>query len=265
MKKTAIICTALLALACSATAFAASSSETLADKLDIPTGTKIFATETTEKEKPAEQQKKTEKATSMDLVLILDKSGSMYGLEKDTIGGFNSMLDKQRESDLPVKVTAVMFNNAVSTIYERTDLDKVKNITDKEYTPQGTTALLDAVGNTLSQMKTLPDIDAKGNKVLVVITTDGKENASREWTYAKVKALISELQEKNFEFVFLGANIDAAAAAQNIGIKRENAVKYKNTNSGVKANFRAVNAMVADYAAGEMESGNWKKEVEEDK
>ena len=96
MKKTAIICTALLALACSATAFAASSSETLADKLGIPTGTKIFATETTEKEKPAEQQKKTEKATSMDLVLILDKSGSMYGLEKDTIGGFNSMLDKQR-------------------------------------------------------------------------------------------------------------------------------------------------------------------------
>ena len=285
MKKTAIICTALLALTCSATAFAASSSETLADKLGIPTGTKIFAAETTEKEKPAEQQKKTEKATSMDLVLILDKSGSMYGLEKDTIGGFNSMLDKQRQSDLPVKVTAVMFNNAVSTIYERTDLDKVKNITDKEYTPQGTTALLDAVGNTtdkeytpqgttalldavgntLSQMKTLPDIDAKGNKVLVVITTDGKENASKEWTYPKVKALISELQEKNFEFVFLGANIDAAAAAQNIGIKKENAVKYRNTQSGVKANFRAVNAMVADYAAGEMESGNWKKEVEEDK
>ena len=246
MKKTAIICTALLALACSATAFAASSSETLADKLGIPTGTKIFATETTEKEKPAEQQKKTEKATSMDLVLILDKSGSMYGLEKDTIGGFNSMLDKQRQSELPVKVTAVMFNNAVSTIYERTDLDKVKNITEKEYTPQGTTALLDAVGNPL-------------------ITTDGKENASKEWTYPKVKALISELQEKNFEFVFLGANIDAAAAAQNIGIKKENAVKYRNTQSGVKANFRAVNAMVADYAAGEMESGNWKKEVEEDK
>ena len=228
MKKTAIICTALLALACSATAFAASSSETFLDKLGIPTGTKIFATETTEKEKPAEQQKQAEKATSMDLVLILDKSGSMYGLEKDTIGGFNSMLDKQRESD-------------------------------------GTTALLDAVGNTLSQMKALPDIDAKGNKVLVVITTDGKENASKEWTYPKVKALISELQEKNFEFVFLGANIDAAEAAQNIGIKKENAVKYRNTQSGVKANFRAVNAMVADYAAGEMASGNWKKEVEEDK
>ena len=189
MKKTAIICTALLALACSVTAFAASS-KTLADKPGIPTGTKIFATETTEKAKPAEQQKKSEKATSMDLVLILDKSGSMYGLEKDTIGGFNSMLDKQRQSELPVKVTAVMFNNAVSTIYERADLDKVKNITDKEYTPQGTTALLDAVGNTLSQMKALPDIDAKGNKVLVVITTDGKENASKEWTYAKVKALI---------------------------------------------------------------------------
>ena len=265
MKKTALICTALLALACSITAFAATSSETFLDKIGVPTGTKTSAAETTEKGSPAEQEKKTEKATSMDLVLILDKSGSMYGLEKDTIGGFNSMLDKQRESKLPVKVTAVMFNNTVSTIYERTDLDKVKNITDKEYTPQGTTALLDAVGNTLSQMKTLPDIDAKGNKVLVVITTDGKENASKEWTYAKVKALISELQEKNFEFVFLGANIDAAQAAQNIGIKKENAVKYKNTKSGVQANFRAVNAMVADYAAGEMKSERWKKEVEEDK
>ena len=267
MKKTTAVCTALLAFACSISAFAASSDSVL-DKLNIPTEKTTVAVEPAEKGTPAteEQQKKAEKVTSMDLVLILDKSGSMYGLEKDTIGGFNSMLDKQRESDLPVKVTAVMFNNAVSTIYERTDLDKVKNITDKEYTPQGTTALLDAVGNTLSQMKTLPDIDAKGNKVLVVITTDGKENASKEWTYAKVKTLISELQEKNFEFVFLGANIDAAQTAQSIGIKKENAVKYKNTKSGVQANFRAVNAMVADYArSGSMESKNWKKEVEEDK
>jgi uncharacterized protein YegL len=267
MKKTAIVLTALLAFACSVTAFAAKSDNTFLDKVNDATGTKIFATESTEKNTPAEQQqKKTEKVTSMDLVLILDKSGSMYGLEKDTIGGFNSMLDKQRESNLPVKVTAVMFNNAVSTIYERTDLNEVKNITDKEYTPQGTTALLDAVGNTLSQMKTLPDIDAKGNKVLVVITTDGKENASKEWTYAKVKTLISELQEKNFEFVFLGANIDAAQTAETIGIRKENAVKYKNTKSGVQANFRAVNAMVEDYArTGSMKSENWKKEVEEDK
>jgi len=252
MKKTAIFCTALLALACSVTSLA-SSLNAVPDKQDNTAAAKIHATE------------RHKKATSMDLVLILDKSGSMYGLEKDTIGGFNSMLDKQRESNLPVKVTAIMFNNAVSTIYERTDLKKVKNITGKDYIPQGTTALLDAVGNTLSQMKTMPGIDARGNKVLVVITTDGKENASKEWTYPKVKKLISELQEKNFEFVFLGANIDAAQTAQTIGIKKANAVKYKNTSSGVKANFRAVNAMVADYAAGEMEAARWKKEVEEDK
>ena len=266
MKKTAVVCTALLALACSLSAFAASSDGVL-DKL-IPTEPKISAAEPAEKGTPAAEtrQKKAEKATSMDLVLILDKSGSMYGLEKDTIGGFNSMLDKQREADLPVKVTAIMFNNAVSTIYDRTPLADVKNITAKEYTPQGTTALLDAVGNTLSKMKALEDIDAKGNKVLVVITTDGKENASREWTYAKVKALISELQEKNFEFVFLGANIDAAQTAATIGIRRENAVKYKNTSSGVQANFRAVSAMMEDYAkTGSVESGNWKKEVEQDK
>lgn len=266
MKKTAVVCTALLALTCSMEAFAEVPSESVQDKLNITKGTTSYTAETAEKNTPAEQQKVSEKVTSMDLVLILDKSGSMYGLEKDTIGGFNSMLDKQRKSDFPVKVTAVMFNNTVSPIYERSDLSEVKNITDKEYTPQGTTALLDAVGNTLSRMKTLPDIDAKGNKVLVVITTDGKENASKEWTYAKVKTLISELQEKNFEFVFLGANIDAAQAAETIGIRKGNAVKYKNTKSGVQANFRAVNAMLEDYArTGSMSSEKWKKEVEEDK
>ena len=259
MKKSAIAATLAFASIVTMNAFAAQTEK--ANTLPLPEGPGIMAAEQTNETKP----KQAEKATSMDLVLILDKSGSMYGLEKDTIGGFNSMLDKQRESDLAVKVTAVMFNNQVSTIYDRTALNEVKNISEKDYTPQGTTALLDAVGNTLSKMKALEDIEAKGNKVLVVITTDGKENASKEWTYAKVKALISELQEKNFEFVFLGANIDAAAAAQNIGIKKQNAVKYKNTNSGVKANFRAVSAMVADYAAGEMETGNWKKEVEEDK
>ena len=115
MKKIAIMCAVLLSIACFMTAFAASSSKTPPVKEGIPEGTKIYAAETTETEVPAEQKKKAEKATSMDLVLILDKSGSMYGLEKDTIGGFNSMLDKQRESNLPVKVTAVMFNNAVST------------------------------------------------------------------------------------------------------------------------------------------------------
>lgn len=266
MKKT-IAATLLVATLLSANAFAAT--QDISKKLPQPEGTKVIAAEPAEKETPAVKENKPgkeEKATSMDLVLILDKSGSMYGLEKDTIGGFNSMLDKQRESDLKVRVTTVMFNNNVTTVYERADLKEVKNITEKEYTPQGTTALLDAVGNTLSAMKALPDIDAKGNKVLVVITTDGKENASKEWSYNKVKKLISELQEKNFEFVFLGANIDAAKTAETIGIKKQNAVKYKNTSSGVKANFRAVNAMVADYArTGSMESANWKKEVEEDK
>jgi len=266
MKKP-IAATLLFATLLSANAFAAT--QDISKKLPQPEGTKVIAAEPAEKETPAVKENKPgkeEKATSMDLVLILDKSGSMYGLEKDTIGGFNSMLDKQRESDLDVKVTAVMFNNEVSTIYDRTALGEVKNITEKEYTPQGTTSLLDAVGNTLSKMKALPDIEAKGNKVLVVITTDGMENSSKEWTYDKVKKLISELQERNFEFVFLGANIDAAKTAETIGIKKQNAMKYKNTGAGVKANFRAVNAMVADYArTGSMESQEWKKEVEEDK
>ena len=260
MKKSAIAATLAFALIVTMNAFAAQTEK--ANTLPLPEGPGIMAAEQTNETKP----KQAEKATSMDLVLILDKSGSMYGLEKDTIGGFNSMLDKQRESDLAVKVTAVMFNNEVSTIYDRTALGEVKNITEKEYTPQGTTSLLDAVGNTLSKMKALPDIEAKGNKVLVVITTDGMENSSKEWTYDKVKKLISELQERNFEFVFLGANIDAAKTAETIGIKKQNAMKYKNTGAGVKANFRAVNAMVADYArTGSMESQEWKKEVEEDK
>jgi len=264
MKKTTLVAMALLVSTVCTTGFA----QDMGKEFSVSGGVPVMAVEQSEQNSPASVEKlpgKEIKTTSMDLVLILDKSGSMYGLEKDTIGGFNSMLDKQRESDLAVRVTAVMFNNEVSTIYNRTSLADVKNISEKEYTPQGTTSLLDAVGNTLSKMKALPDISAKGNKVLVVITTDGMENSSKEWNYAKVKKLISELQEQNFEFVFLGANIDAAKAAENIGIKKGHAMKYKNTSSGVKANFRAVSAMVEDYArTGSMEEQNWKKEVEED-
>ena len=263
MKKHTAIVLALLTFAFGTTAFAKTAKQIVPPP---PLEQKqVLVKEATDTE-TSEAQKKNEKVTSMDLVLILDKSGSMYGLEKDTIGGFNSMLDKQREKDLPVKVTAVMFNQEISTIYDRTELSDVKNITEKEYTPQGTTSLLDAVGNTLSKMKSLEDIEAKGNKVLVVITTDGMENSSKEWTYDKVKKLISELQEKNFEFVFLGANIDAAKTAGSMGIKQSNAIKYKNTSSGVQANFRAVSAMVEDYArSGSVDSAKWKKEVEEDK
>jgi uncharacterized protein YegL len=203
-----------------------------------------------------------------ELVFVVDRSGSMGGLESDTIGGLNATLAKNREVEGECIVSIVLFDNTSEVIVDRKPIDEVDALTTAQYQVRGCTALLDAVGDAIRHAARvqgyMPD-GHKAGKVIFVIITDGQENASRRRTYAEVKQMIEEKRSAGWEFVFLGANIDAAAAAQNIGIKKENAVKYKNTNSGVKANFRAVNAMVADYAAGEMASGNWKKEVEEDK
>ena len=205
---------------------------------------------------------------SIDLVVILDKSGSMYSLRSDTIGGFNSLLDEQRKKDLPVKVSLGVFNQILEAVYDRVDINEIKNMTPEDYMPQGTTALLDAVGNTLSAIQGREDVNAEGNKVLVVIITDGMENASKEWKKDDVKKLISDLQkDKGYEFVFLGADIDAVSVAQGIGIKAENSVKFKKSAAGVQSNFRAVSHMVDTVSAGESlaESAAWRKNIIEDK
>jgi hypothetical protein len=206
-----------------------------------------------------------EKPERIELVLVLDKSGSMQGLESDTIGGFNSMIKKQKALDVPVRVTAVLFNDKTDVLYESRSIHSVHALTEKEYEVGGTTALLDAVGSTILKVDQKGNVK-KGTKVVFVIITDGMENASREFTKTKVKQMISDKQEKyGWDFIYLGANIDAAEEAGAIGVKKANAVTYRNTESGVRANYDAVSAYVKEAAEmGAVASSKWRSHVEED-
>lgn len=218
------------------------------------------------KEKDAKISDKPE-VKSIDLIVILDKSGSMYSMTDDTIGGFNSLLEEQRKKDIPVKVSVGMFNQILEAKLDRVDLKDVKDLTRDDYIAQGTTALLDAVGNTLSAIKGREEVNVPENKVLVVIITDGKENASKEWKKPDVKKLIEELQEKGYEFVFLGADIDAVSVAGGIGISQERSMKFKKTGAGVQANFKAMSVMMDSMSAGNnlVEDAKWKNSIVEDK
>ena len=206
-----------------------------------------------------------EKPSRIELVMILDKSGSMHGLEADTIGGFNAMIEKEKKLGIDVRVTTVLFNDKMDRLYEHREIRSVRPLTERTYETGGTTALLDAVGDTILHMEQSGAADRQGTKVIVVIITDGMENASTEFTKAKVKELISDKQEKaGWDFIYLGANIDAAAEADAIGVRKANAVTYKNTSSGVRANYDAVGVYVAERAGGDKESGAWKDHVEKD-
>ena len=206
-----------------------------------------------------------EKPSRIELVMILDKSGSMHGLETDTIGGFNAMIEKEKKLGIDVRVTTVLFNDKMDRLYEHREIRSVRPLTERTYETGGTTALLDAVGDTILHMEQSGAADRQGTKVIVVIITDGMENASTEFTKAKVKELISDKQEKaGWDFIYLGANIDAAEEADAIGVRKANAVTYKNTSSGVRANYDAVGVYVAERAGGDKESGAWKDHVEKD-
>ena len=200
-----------------------------------------------------------------ELVFILDRSGSMSGLESDTIGGFNSMIKKQKALDVPVRVTAVLFNDKTDVLYESRSIHSVHALTEKEYEVGGTTALLDAVGSTILNVDQKGNVK-KGTKVIFVIITDGLENASTKFTKQKVKEMISDKQEQDgWDFIYLGANIDAAEEAGAIGVKKANAVTYRNTKSGVRANYDAVNTYVEETAeGGGTIPAKWRAHVEED-
>ena len=205
-----------------------------------------------------------EKPKRIELVLVIDKSGSMSGLESDTVGGFNGMIEKQKKLDVPVNVMAVLFNDKRQLLYAHRNIRDIRPMTEREYTTGGTTALLDAVGDTILRMDRTRGIAAPGTKVIFVIITDGLENASTEFTREKVRQMIAERREKDgWEFVYLGANIDAVKEADAIGVDKKNAVTYSNTHSGVRANYDAVGAYVkeAAEAAGERR-GAWKSHVE---
>lgn len=186
-------------------------------------------------------------AALTELVFILDRSGSMNGLEKDTIGGFNGMIEKQKAEGEKVNITTVLFDDEVEIIHDRFPVEIVQPLTDKEYYVRGCTALLDAVGESIKKVdniqKHLPE-EHKAGKVLFVITTDGLENSSVEFSHKAIRDMIEEKKECGWEFLFLGANIDAGKEAEKIGIARERSVTYKNDHKGVALNYKAVGDVI---------------------
>ena len=203
-----------------------------------------------------------------ELVFILDKSGSMGGLETDTIGGYNSMLEKQKAVEGECHITTVLFNNSYDLLHDRIDIRAVNGITEKEYSVGGSTALLDAIGRTIhkignAQKHTTDDFRAE--KVIFVIITDGEENSSREFSSEKVKALIENQKVKyGWEFIFLGANIDAVQAAARFGIKADRAQNYHADSEGVELNFRVMSEAVATYRKSAVMPEDWNEEIQKD-
>ena len=203
-----------------------------------------------------------------ELVFILDRSGSMYGLEQDTIGGFNSMLTKQKADSGEAYVTTVLFDNRIRTLHDRLPLQEVNPMTESDYTVGGSTALLDAVGSTIKHIARIHKYahpDHKPAKTLFVIITDGMENASREYTYDKVKQLITHEQEKyGWEFLFLGANIDAAAEGARFGIAPDRAVTYKCDEEGTALNYEVLSDAIADVRACRPMAAGWSDRIKND-
>ncbi|TAA72726.1 vWA domain-containing protein [Planococcus salinarum] len=203
-----------------------------------------------------------------ELVFILDKSGSMAGLERDTIGGFNALVEKQRKLPGDVRVTTVLFNQAYELLHDRISLKGISPLTETDYEVGGMTALLDAVGSTIqkisnAQQRTLEQ--ERADKVMFVITTDGMENASCEYGYRKIHEMIAaQKADANWEFVFLGANIHAVATAQKFGVAEEFAVEYHADAEGTQLNYDVLSKAVTSFRTGKSLDRSWKKDIERD-
>ena len=185
-----------------------------------------------------------------ELVFVLDRSGSMHGLEVDTIGGFNSMIEKQKKEDGEAYVSAVLFDDMQEVLYDRIDIRKVEPMTGSQYYVRGCTALLDALGRAIHHIGNVHKYAREEDvpeKTIFVITTDGMENASRSYSLEKVRKMVTRQKEKyHWEFLFLGANIDAVTAAADIGIRAERAVRYHCDSQGLDTTYDAVSRAVSN-------------------
>ncbi|MEL7605490.1 hypothetical protein SDC9_51300 [bioreactor metagenome] len=203
-----------------------------------------------------------------EMVFILDKSGSMSGLEQDTIGGFNSMLKRQKKEEGEALVTTVLFDNNYELLHERLNIQNVNFLSQEEYFVGGSTALLDAIGRTINRIsKSISESSEqfRPGKVIFVIITDGMENSSKEFTFRKIKDMI-ELKKSKYawDFIFLGANIDAAETALNLGIDEERAANFCPDSEGTMLNYKVVSEAVSNFRKGKKVEADWKSEIETD-
>ena len=203
-----------------------------------------------------------------EVVFILDRSGSMSGLESDTIGGFNSMLRKQKTEPGEALISTVLFDTEMEVIHDRVPLDQIRKLTERDYTVRGCTALLDAIGGAIHHIGNVHKYareEDRPEKTLFIITTDGMENASRRYTYESVKTMIERQKEKyGWEFLFLGANIDAAREAGRFGIDRDHSVSYKCDSRGTALNYELISDAVCQVRACMPLQADWKQKIEKD-
>ena len=210
-----------------------------------------------------------------ELVFILDRSGSMGGLESDTIGGFNSLIKKQKKEEGEAVVSTVLFDDVSEVIHDRAPIAKVKKLTDEDYYVRGCTALLDAVGSAIDHIGNVQKYareEDRPSKTLFVITTDGLENASKRYTFKKVKKMIERQKKKyNWEFLFLGANIDAIEVAGSMGISADRAANFHCDEAGTALNYEVLEKAVTRVRACKSEmlhdtliGGAWKEDIDRD-
>lgn len=203
-----------------------------------------------------------------ELVFILDRSGSMSSLTEDTIGGFNSMIEKQKKEEGECIVSLVIFDHTTEVVYDRVPVNNIPPLTEKEYFTRGSTALLDALGGAIHHIGNIHKYARREDipeKTLFVITTDGMENSSTIYSSAKVKSMITKEREKyGWEFLFLGANIDAVETASRYGIRRDRAVRYHSDREGVALNYEILSNTVSSYRRRGSVDDNWMSDIERD-
>ena len=204
-----------------------------------------------------------------EVVFILDRSGSMSGLEGDTIGGFNSMIEKQKKEVGEALVSTILFDNYSEVLHDRVEVSKIEPLTDRDYTVRGCTALLDAIGGAIHHIGNVHKY-ARNEDVpehtIFIITTDGMENASHQYSREKIKAMIERQKTKyGWEFLFLGANIDAIETARSYGIDQDRAVEYNCDSVGTGLNFEAMSDAITTMRCSAPLTADWKKKVEADR
>ena len=204
-----------------------------------------------------------------EIVFLLDRSGSMSGLEKDTIGGFNAMIEKQKKEEGEALISTILFDHEMKVLHDRVKVQNVKPISEKDYQVRGCTALLDAMGGAIHHIGNVHKY-ARNEDVpehtIFVITTDGMENASSYYSSSKVRTMVERQKEKyGWEFLFLGANMDAIAAAKDFGIEEDKAVEYRSDDIGTRLNYAVMSEAICEFRTKGTVEKSWKQKIENDR